>query len=63
MKKDQEDEEESLDLSRKPLTMSNFEVSSDISNEIGQIYSTNGSSLDNHTRRFMESRFGSDFLV
>jgi hypothetical protein len=58
--KDEVDEED-LNISRKPLNVSNLEVSDYVANEINNIRSSGGSSLDSSTKDFMESRFGYDF--
>ena len=50
-----------MNISRKPSTTSNFETSNDVTNEISNVRSSGGSSLDNNTQEFMESRFGYDF--
>jgi hypothetical protein len=58
--KDEVDEED-LNISRKPLNVSDLEVSDYVANEINNVRSSGGSSLDSSTRDFMESRFGYDF--
>jgi hypothetical protein len=63
MKKDEKEEEEekTLKISRLPSTMSNFDVRNEVIEEISNIQSNAGSSLDSSTKEFMESRFGYDF--
>ena len=63
MKEGEEGEEEkrNLNISRKPSTISSLETTDEITNEISNIRSSNGTSLDANTREFMESRFGYDF--
>ena len=57
-----EDEEgEKLKISRKPSSASNFEAPDGVANEINNILSGSGSSLDCSAAEFMESRFGYDF--
>jgi hypothetical protein len=56
-KKEEEDEEKQLIISRKPSTKSSPEPH----NEISNVQSTGSSSLDPHTKDFMQSRFGYDF--
>jgi hypothetical protein len=60
MKKERE-EEENLQISRKPSTTSNFEANNESTNGINNVRSSCGSSLDNDTRKMMESRLGYDF--
>ena len=60
MKKENE-EEKNLDISRKPSTISNFEVSSEAINKISNMRASGGSSLDHDTQELMESKFGYDF--
>lgn len=55
------EEEEKMDISRKPSTSSSFETSNETTNMISNISSDGGLSLDNNTQGFMESRFGCDF--
>jgi hypothetical protein len=55
------DEEEKLTISRKPSNISNLEANDDIADEINNVRSSIGSSLDADTKEFMESQFGYDF--
>jgi hypothetical protein len=54
-------QKEKIEISRKPLstTTTNFEASDQVSNEINNARSNSGSPLDENTKEFMESRFGS----
>ena len=62
MKEKEEEEKRNLNISRKPSTISNLETTTDeITNEISSILPSQGTSLDENTREFMESRFGYDF--
>jgi hypothetical protein len=61
MKKEKGEEEESLDITRKPSAGTGFEVNNEVTNEISNVVSSGGSSLDNETKELMESRFGYDF--
>lgn len=55
-------EEEETKINRKPSSSSNLEETTDqIANEINNIRSSSGSTLDASTQEFMESRFGYDF--
>ena len=60
MKKGDE-EEENLKISRKASTTSGTEACEEATNKINNVLSSGGSSLDNDTKDFMESRFGYDF--
>ena len=59
--KKKDEEERKLKISRKPMTMSNFEPSNEVTNDIRNVPPSGGSSLDNNTQEFMESKFGYDF--
>jgi hypothetical protein len=61
MKEEEEEEEEKLNINRKQSTMSCVESSVDATTEINNVLSNSGTSLDNDTKDFMESRFGYDF--
>jgi hypothetical protein len=58
--KDEEDEED-LNINRKPLDVSDLEANDQVTNEINNVRSSDGSSLESSTKEFMESRFGYDF--
>jgi hypothetical protein len=53
--------DEVLNISRKPLNVSDLEANDQVTNEINDLRSCHGSSLDVSTKEFMESRFGYDF--
>jgi hypothetical protein len=55
------EENEKLNISRKPSTASKLEANDEITNEINNIRSSVGSPLDITTKDFMESYFGYDF--
>ena len=57
MKKERE-EEENLNIRRKPSATSNFETGNEVTNKISNIRSSGGSALDANTREFMELSFG-----
>ncbi len=57
----EDDGEEKLLISRKPLHMTNIETTGAIVDESAAIRSGSGSPLESSTREFMESRFGYDF--
>jgi hypothetical protein len=59
--KDDEEDKEDLNISRKPFDLSDLEANDQVANEISNIRSSGGSSLDSSTKEFMESRFGFDF--
>jgi hypothetical protein len=61
MKKGEDEEEERLNISRKPSTMAEPEPRNDVTNDIGNVLSSDGSSLDDDTKAIMESRFGYGF--
>ncbi len=54
-------EEENLDISRKPATISNQETMDEITEGISSVRPREGFPLDASTKGFMESRFGFDF--
>jgi hypothetical protein len=56
-----EKEEEKLNISRKPSIASGVETTDEITNEISNVLSSDGKTLDVSTREFMEPRFGYDF--
>jgi Domain of unknown function (DUF4157) len=58
---EEEEDEEDLKISRKPLNLSDLEANDQVTNEINNVRSSRGSSLDVSTREYMESRFGYDF--
>ena len=51
-------EEQELNISLKQSTPSNLETTDETAKEISDVRSSGGSSLDNNTKEFMESRFG-----
>ena len=51
--------EEYLKISRKPISTS--ETSDKLTNKVSKIHFSDGSPLDNQTKKLMESRFGYDF--
>lgn len=58
----EKEENEKLNISRKPSThSSNVEANDQVTDEINGIRTTSGSSLDSSTKEFMETRFGYDF--
>ncbi len=61
MKEDKEEDEKQLRISPKPSTTSTLEGNEEITNEVNNVLSSGGSSLDASIREFMEPRFGYDF--
>jgi hypothetical protein len=61
--KEEEEEKVNLNISRRAVstTTATLEGSDEIANEIKDIRSSGGSSLDPDTKKFMEPRFGYDF--
>jgi Domain of unknown function (DUF4157)/LysM domain len=61
MKEDKEEDEKQLRISPKPSTTCTLEGNEEITNEVNNVLSSGGSSLDASTRELMEPRFGYDF--
>lgn len=61
MKKAEEEEEEVKTISRMPSSSSDLVTNDETAEEINNVRSSGGSSLDVDTKEFMESRFGYDF--
>lgn len=55
------EENDKLRISRRVSTLPELEVRDEMSNEINNVLSNNGTSLDTNTKEFMESRFDYDF--
>ena len=55
------EEEEKMEISRKPSATSNLEANDEVMNEINNTRSGSGSPLDASTKDFMERGFGYDF--
>ena len=61
MKKEKDEEEESLNITRKPSATTGFEANNEVTKEINNVLSSLGSPVDSDIKRIMESRFGHDF--
>ena len=55
------EEEGKLNISREASSVSDLGATGEITNEINNVRSSSGSSLDSSAKEFMESRFGYDF--
>jgi hypothetical protein len=56
-----EEEKKNLMISRKSISISDFQATDETANEISNMRSSGGSPLETPIRTFMESRFGVDF--
>lgn len=56
-----EEEDQKMEIGRKPSAMSDLEASDQVTNEINSILSSSSSALDHSTRQFMKTRFGHGF--
>jgi hypothetical protein len=61
MKEDKEEPKKQLKINRKPSTNSVWELNDEITNDIDNVLSSEGSVLDSSTKEFMEVRFAYDF--